>query len=329
MTTDREEYLNNTLPYVPSDALLPSWLQKEAGMEEDWEKVEKMKLELNAFARDFKRAFPAEAFAGIFQTDNRTMEKKQIKSTEEVLGDAYNWLSKKTKGDAKLAKSILDAATLVDEYAGPIMQMFKNAGDDEALDKTEKTIMDQEKPESDLFGPTQPNEALKAQRESETTAESITTDMNDKRLLENREVMKKQNDYLERKRVIAGYGMILNEEKLSLYKKGELLKEINTDDLGGFAVAADEVDSLQSAEDVETLFAAAPSDIVPVETVVVNAQPTQVIATVGNMRLHGYVKAIHANNTCSFLVTEGMNALVGSEIEIPLTSVEKKQEALV
>lgn len=235
MTTNRESYLDAIVPNsteVDDERLLPSWLSKEAAQEEGWEAEEKRRLEISSFAQDFKRQFPSEAFAGVYQTDRGTGQKKVVKSTEEVIEDAYKWLEKKVKGDVNRAREILESVGLVDNLLDPILQLFADATSED-IDK--ETVKNREE-------------------EDEGQPSNVLENM--------RPVKKEASSDLHRAKRIGDYGIVATEQTIQLWKKGELVRELNTEALGGFGVVADEVESLQEEEDVESLFSVA-EDITP------------------------------------------------------------------
>lgn len=249
----KERYLSGELETFGNNSATPDWLHKEAGAEEDWETVAKRQLETNAFARDLMRQFPAEKLSGVYHEDRNTGAKKLIKSSEEVLAEMYSWLNKKAKGDLRQAIAILDATQLIDEYRNPIIQMFKNANEEESLSLEDKAGTD--------AAEGQPTNALKAQRTSQTTADQVIQDQNADRLDANMKARSKRVDYaqpLERKKIVGSLGIIVNEQTSQVWKKGELVAEMSTEAVGGFSVMADEMHSLDTEEDVMALFSAAP-----------------------------------------------------------------------
>lgn len=249
----KERYLSGELETFGNNSATPDWLHKEAGAEEDWETVAKRQLEINALGRDMVRQFPAEKLSGVYHEDRNTGTKKLLKSSEEVLAEMYSWLNKKAKGDLKQAVAILDSTQLIDEYRNPIIQMFKNANEEETLSLEEKAETEAKEG--------QPINALRAQRTSETTADQVINDQSIDRLEQNEKARSKRVDYaqpLERKKIVGSLGIIINEQTSQLWKKGELVAEMNTEAVGGFAVMADEMHAIETEDDAMALFAAAP-----------------------------------------------------------------------
>lgn len=308
---DRETFLADALsPSTNTDA--PEWVVKEGAQEDDWEAVEKRKLELAAFARDFRRAFPSESFAGIYQQDRMSGAKKEVKSTDDVLYEAYQWLDKKARGDVKLALSIVDISGLVDQYRGPIAQMFKNAQGEDAVKEHEKTL-NEYREMSD--SPAQPADALAEDRASIEKAQELETDRQQAILK-----AKKASLTLERKKTVGSYGIIVTEHDTQLWKKGKLVVALDTKQLGGFAVIAEEVSSMETPADVETLFdvqpAVQPSTTVesPVSQPAVNAGQ-RVAFRMGQTCTAGTVSAVEGN--------EASVTIDGTDnVEVPVTVSE-------
>lgn len=250
---DRELNLIDPFASVPSmarEALLPDWAHKEAAAEEDWEVVEKRRLEISAFARDFKRAFPDEAFstasgkgkdAGYRIWNGKTKEISQ--GPEAAVSAAADWLSDKCKGDVAKAKLILNSTGLVDEFKTQIMEVLGAEIDAEDIELGEANVRKHNKLED---SPAQPGSALdEYDSKDQTTVEQVLDDSQES-------MMRKGG--MERNAVISPYGIVMTAEYVQVWKKGELLKAFSPDDMGGFPVIAEEMESMRSAEDVEALF---------------------------------------------------------------------------
>lgn len=237
-----DPFANTTDP----DLYIPEWIQKEAGAEESWEIIEKRNLEIAAFARDFRRSFPDEAFSGIYKQDRMTGQKTKIKSTDEVLSEAFSWLKKKSQDNVDKAKAIVDATNLIDEYRTALIAMFTAADKEEQTAEHEKTLKENNKIDEFSGIPKQPNDNLKMQHETTPTTELIELD---------RTVTKKQgNLQLERKKIVGSYGVIVTETDASLWKQGKLIKRIALNDINDFATIAEEVEMSNDDATIETLF---------------------------------------------------------------------------
>lgn len=238
-----------------SDA--PDWLHREAANEENWEVVEKRALEVSAYARDFARKFPLEAFAGVYQVDRASGQKSLTKSGDDVLLEAYEWLAKKCGDNVDKVKAVVGALDLPDEYRTYILARFSYEKEKPARDAEQKAVEDADKYNKAWNGTSaSPNMNLHNMRaEDQATAEEVSLDARQKQLAES--AKKRAPDYapvLEVKRVVGGYGIIASDSATQLWKKGELVREISTDEFGGIGVIADEMKALQTAEDVEALF---------------------------------------------------------------------------
>jgi len=309
---ERARYMDALVPDSTSpmdERLVPSWLAREASEDGNWEEVEKKKLETSAQARDFLRSFPAEAFAGVYKIDKSTNQKMVIKSPEDVLDEAYKWLDKKVKGDAKLAREILDASGLIDEIVTFIMSCFGVAVAEEVEQETAKNIGDEDG---------QPATILREQWDSERTADDVLANAAEDRV-ENREEPKDPYTHkkasLERTKQIGSYGVMVNEDVVQLWKQGNLVHTLGTEELGGFAVVADEVDSLQSEADVTTLFGVT-------ELVEVNVPTTaslvgkKVVFVTGATKVSGTITAMYGDEG-----TIQMDDMDNVEVSMPVTQV--------
>jgi hypothetical protein len=307
---ERESYMDALVPDSTSpmdERLVPSWLQKEAAAEEDWETTEKKRLELSAQSRDFLRAFPAEAFAGVYKIDKSTNQKMVIKSPEDVLNDAYSWLDKKVKGDAKLARNILNATGLIDEIVTYIMSCFGAATKEEVDAETEKNIGEDDG---------QPSSVLRRQHESARSTEDLLDEAAEDRLEGKKEsytykepaVYKKAS--LERTKRIGSYGIMADEETVELYKAGNLLHKMATEDFGGFAIVADEIDVMETEADVTALFGV---EEVVETPVVADLVGKKVVFASGTTKVSGTITAMEGDE--GTIVVDGMD---GVEVSIPV-----------
>ena len=306
MDIDRDEYLDTEVGVLPPDPnkLIPEWLQREAGLEEDWEKVEKRRLEVGAFARDFKRAFPDEVFAGVYSQYRATGVKKMVKTPDDVLDECYSWIDKKTKGEATKAKDILVATGLANEYITGILTRFKDAVTEKTQAASDKLQNEYSKLDSFSGMPSRPSDALSEVEPGQTTAEEVSLDDRTKAL--------------ERKKVVAGYGIIANDKTVSLFKRGKLLKEIDTEAFGGFAVIAEEMKSLETAPDVEALFD------------VKSTGPDSDKAPIYNVAVGNTVawKTANGSLTGEVLLLDGSNATVrlanypDTQVAVPLSALK-------
>jgi len=240
---DREQALLDQFSNVPPmahDALMPDWIQREATQEDSWEVVEKKRLEVNAFARDFRRVFPDEAFSNL---DSKGKPKAAGQDTQSVIAKAVTWLDKKFKGDTKLIKQVLLKSGLIDEHATQILSAFNETlrEDDE---KFREDAVKQHDKEDQVA---QPSVALHDfDMNDQITVEDVTDDANSERLF------KKAG--MERRATIPPYGVIVTEDNTQIYCRGKLVTEFDTEVFGGFAMIADEVESLRTPTDVEALF---------------------------------------------------------------------------
>lgn len=142
--------------------------------------------------------------------------------------NAAKWLWRKSQKEPSLVADILAGSGLVDEIQTNIVEMIGEIKPEQVKDKYKVD------PKEVKDGARQPSEALQVPGVAEAPV--------------------KKEAQLERKRVIASYGVILDEESLSLWNKGKLVKSISTDSLGGFGAIASEVDALQGSGDIELLF---------------------------------------------------------------------------
>ena len=326
MAPNITEYISSIDGRVGHEFPVEDDLMARAGLEEDWEETEKRQLEILAFARDFRRVFPNEAFSGIFQTDRNSGNKVKVKTEDQVLAEAYDWLKKKTKGDTAQALKILKETGLVDQYANPIIEMFRNA------DETAVKAEEEKEADKDLEGsPRQPGKALEEFRhgdKSQNRASEVLTDDNQARRDRNEAVSKKREEYkagtnpLERKKVVGSYGVILNEQEAQLWKKGELVSKISTEDVGGFAALADEIDLAKTAEDVETLFDSisdAATDL-PLPKPIHPQVGSRVAFRMGNASASGSLQSV-TGDICTVLCDGKIAGMEGVEIEVPLRNV--------
>ena len=177
---------------------------------EDDELVEDKELremaDTQSLARNFKDKFPAESF-----------------KEDKTIGLAAKWLVARTKGDLKYFKNVLNAAGVVEQYAGPLLeeatasQGIKQNEVDVLLQEAEKADKETAKPKAD----------------------------------------KKENKIegsLSRKVVIGSYGVILTEESLTLWKKGALKESFNTEELGGFASVVSDVEDMKTEAHIQNYF---------------------------------------------------------------------------
>ena len=300
----RDEYLSNGLvPFLPRTEEV-NWLEKEAAADYDWEAAAKKELEVSAFARDFMRSFPAEAFGGVYKLAKDGEQKTLVKSADEVLADAYKWLDKKFKGDAKQARAVLDATGLVDEYVTGVMMYFNEHAAEEAGKETIKNRDEDDR---------QPAAVLEKQTESQTTAEAVVSDSLNARL----DLPEKPTVGLERSKRVGSYGVIANETEVQLWKQGALVATLSTEDIGGFGVAADEIETLETPEDAEALFG------VTAKTEEPALVGKSVMFTAGDKKLFGTVTAL-SEGTVSIRV-EGMDDV---ECSVPVASVFVIQAAV-
>lgn len=309
----RDRFLSGELESVGNGTTTPDWVTKEAAAEEDWETVAKRELEINALGRDMMRQFPAEKLSGVYQEDRSSGQKKLIKSTEDVLFEMYAWLNKKAKGDTQRAIAILNSTQLIDEYRNPIIQMFKNADDAPALESSEKELAERKK--IDWSGSSgQPNDILSQPMPSETTAHQVIQDNNDIRLKENKLAKKDRQDYttgLEAKKIVGSYGIIANEKTTTLWKKGELISAIQTEDMGGFAAVKEELSVMATDADVEALF--------PIPEPIKIGD--KVIAHLKFCNIEGKVSELDGNNVL-VLYDDIKNAVADVELSVPKELVQ-------
>lgn len=300
---DRKEYMESPFGQGFHDEEnprgMPDFLVKEAGAEYDWEALAKRDLENSAFARDFKRVFPAESFGGIYKIDSKSGGKTLVKSSEAVMQEAYVWLEKKFKGDVRKARAVLDATGLVDEFVTGIMLNFGEG----ALEASEKEF---EKNTSDNDG--QPYLLMDERREEETTAESAEQDSILTRMEKTKAQTRKAG--LHRSKKVGEYGILVDDQEMQLWKKGKLLSSIGVEDLGGFHIAAEEVESLETEADVNALFNVEAEQ--PVETKASLVGKKAVFAS-GEAKMSGSIVAV-LDGQASVSV-DGMDVEVSMPVE--------------
>jgi hypothetical protein len=218
--SQRELYLSDPLHHVEHsdhDKVVPPWLVAEASTEEEWEKAEKEKLEVNSWAREFHKKF-----LNAYKTENRQMiavwepEKAAAWLKEKVL-------SKDGGFDRNKASEILAAAQCLDEKRTEVM-LLVGATD-------EKRKPESGSPTRDLHKVTVPT----------TVNESM---------LEKEEYKRE----LRKKKAVGSYGIVLTEESCLLYRKGEKLAEVSVEACGGYPILADEIDAMEKEAEVEAFF---------------------------------------------------------------------------
>lgn len=292
-----------TVDQPNDDKLIAPWLQRAASDSTDWEARARKNLETSAFARDFKRAFPGDHFGGVYKVDAKTGVKTLTKPADQVIQEAYEWLSKKFKGNARKAREVLDATGLVDEYVTSIMFCF---GED-ALEKADK-----ETEKNREFDERQPAYALEEDRDSETTAESVIEDSLLDRI-DAKPTTKKAG--LQRSKRIEDYGIVASESELQLWKTGKLLASISVEDMGGFHIVADEVEGLTTKEDVEALFSVA--NFAPEVKNETSKVGLLVVFASGANKLSGKVVA-EEDGSASVIVDD----MDGVEVNVPVDSLK-------
>ena len=322
MAPNLQEYISSVDGRVGHEFPAEDEFFKRAGLQEAWEVAAEAEKELMAFARDFRRAFPNEAFSGIYQVDRATGSKTKVSDTDAVLAKAYKWLDEKrtkAKADANWVISVLKETGLVDEYANPLIQMFRDAGEEAVKDDGEKSAEDVGKDES----PRQPGQALKDYRHDsdQNRASEVLIDANQDRRDRNEEAEKKRKG-LERKKVVGSYGVILSETEAQLWKKGELVSKLATEEAGGFSALADEIDLAKTSEDIEMLFnsssdaATDPFSPEPISPRV----GSRVAFQIGNASASGLLQTLNGD-ICTVLVDGKIGNTEGVEIEIPVNKV--------
>ena len=321
MAPSIQEYLSSIDGRVGHEFPVEDEMMARAGLQENWEVAEKRQLDLLAFARDFRRAFPNEAFSGIYKIDRNTGAKTKIDDTDAVLAKAFKWLDEKrtkAKTDTNWVISIIKETGLIDEYANPIIQMFRDADGESSKKEEEKSAEDVGKGES----PRQPGQALKDFRHehAQNRASEILVDDNQDRRDRNEEAETKRKG-LERKKVVGSYGVILNEESAQLWKKGELVSELKTEVAGGFAALADEIDLAKTPEDLETLFNSSDAATDPFTPQPISPRVgSRVAFRIGNASASGLLQTV-TGDICTVLVDGKIGNTEGVEIEIPVNKV--------
>ena len=321
MAPNIQEYINSVDGRVGHEFPVEDELMARAGLQEGWEAVEKRQLDLLAFARDFRRAFPNEAFSGIYQVDRATGAKTKVQDTDAILAKAYKWLDEKrskAKQDTNWVISVLKETGLIDEYANPIIQMFRDSSEEAVKEEGEKSAEEDAKDQS----PHQPGQALKDFRHdsAQNRASEVAIDANEARRERNEEAETKRKS-LERKKVVGSYGVILNEQEAQLWKKGELVSKLQTEEAGGFAALADEIDLAKTSEDLEMLFNSSGAENDPF-----SPQPlpprvgTRVAFRIGNASASGLLQTLNGD-ICTVLVDGKIGNTEGVEIEIPVNKV--------
>lgn len=85
------------------------WSMHKEAAKEDWEIAEDKRLDMQAWAREFRRQFPKEDFA----------------KGDKTIQSAAKWVSAKCKQDWQVAIDIMDAAGVIDEVRMSIVQAAK------------------------------------------------------------------------------------------------------------------------------------------------------------------------------------------------------------
>lgn len=189
---------------------------KQAAVKEEWEILQDKELEINAFARDLKRQFPNEAF-----------------TKPETMGKLSKWVDQKSQGDVQKAKDIMTRAGVISEIQVEVLQTIDAAKKEKNQEKMSKET-DQKDP---WKAHSQPHKLLRERESADVSTLQV-----------------RGSDTKAVKKVVGEYGLKLDSETLCLWKKGELLKEIPTQDLGGFEIVAGEISAIDSASDLTVFF---------------------------------------------------------------------------
>lgn len=303
--SDLASHLTDVAPNTTREddpRLLTPWISKVAEESVDWEDRAKKDLLNSSFARDFRRSFPDENFGGVYKVDPKTNAKTLTKPADQVIQEAYEWLDKKFKGNAHQARQVLNATGLVDEYVTAIMLCFGESAFEDVEKETAKNMEIDER---------QPAYALEQDRESETTAESVSDDHQED--IAEKPTTKKAG--LLRSKLIGEYGVIASESELQLWKKGKMLSNLSVEDIGGFHIVAEEVEGLNSEADVEALFSVEP--IAPEADEQTSKVGQLVVFASGASKLSGKVTA-ESDGQASVLV-DGMDSV---EVNLPIASLK-------
>jgi hypothetical protein len=302
---DREQSLMDQFSAVPPmarDALIPDWVTKEAVAEDSWEEVEKKRLQENAYARDFRRVFPDEAFSSLDAKGKPTSNDPQA-----TIAKAVKWLDKKFKGDGVIIKRVLLKAGLIDEFTTQILAAFNETLAGEKEDLGETAVKQHGKEEMNA----QPRNVLRDTYtlEDAVRAEDITDHANSERLF------KKAG--MERRATIPPYGVIVTETSAQVYCRGKLMTELDTETLGGFAVVAEEVETLRSTSDVENLFGLEADAGV---NIVLNVGQS-VVFTSGGLLTKGTVTALEGNIATVAIIADGGSRIT---VQVPMARLKPR-----
>lgn len=200
------------------DKLIPPWMIAEAAAaEEPWEADEKKRLEVESLGRAFKQKFLTAT-----KMDKKTNEMTFEWKPEE----AAKWLQAKVKVDDKWdpnkASQVLASAGCTEERRTEVMELIgaKFGSEPEKFDE---------------HSPNRQMEKVKLPQ----TIDELELD---------------KDKELRKRKTVASYGIILTDDVMQLYKKGALLAEVQTEDVGGYAVLADEIECLTTEAEVHALF---------------------------------------------------------------------------